>query len=102
MPYVIIFSIRDKNYPLSFAGHTIAEIGCKHAPHPWILSICNSLLSGHAKTALHHLYATKMDNGVACESVNEESGECTTGAAFATCAGFLAIALQNGDNHKRF
>ena len=97
-----VSTIRDKNYPLSFAGHTIAEIGCKHAPHPWILSICNSLLSGYAKTALHHLYATKMDNGVACESVNEESGECTTGAAFATCAGFLAIALQNGDNHKRF
>ena len=26
--------IRDKYYPLSFAGHAIAEIGCKHAPHP--------------------------------------------------------------------
>lgn len=87
--------IRDRNYPLSFADYTIAEIGCKHAPHPWILSICNSLLSGHAETALLHLCATTMDNGVACESVNEESGECTTGAAFATCAGFLAFALLN-------
>lgn len=26
--------IRDKDYPLSFAEHPIAEIGCKHAPHP--------------------------------------------------------------------
>ena len=85
--------IRDESYPLSFAGHSIAEIGCKHAPHPWILSICNSLLSGHRKEALCHLQMTSMDNGVACESVHEDHGDCTTGAAFATCAGFLSFAL---------
>ncbi len=86
--------IRDKEYPLSFAGHKIAEIGCKHAPHPWILSICNSLLSGHREEALQHLQHTLMDNGIACESVHEDTGECVTGAAFATCAGFLAYALS--------
>ncbi len=36
---------------------------------------------------------TNMDNGIACESINEHTGECETGAAFATCAGFLAYAL---------
>ena len=86
--------IRDESYPLSFAGHPVAEIGCKHAPHPWILSICNSLLTGYAEEALRHLQVTKMDNGIACESVHEDTGECTTGAAFATCAGFLAYALM--------
>ena len=86
--------IRNESYPLSFHGHPIAEIGCKHAPHPWILSICNSLLSGHGKEALQHLQHTLMDNGIACESVHEDTGECTTGAAFATCAGFLAYALS--------
>ena len=85
--------IRDESYPLSFAGHPIAEIGCKHAPHPWILSICNSLLSGHADSALLHLSRTTLDNGVACESVNEDTGLCETGEAFATCAGFLSYAL---------
>ena len=85
--------IRDESYPLSFAGHAIAEIGCKHAPHPWISSICNSLLSDHAEGALRHLRRTAMDNGVACESVNEDTGECETGEAFATCAGFLSYAL---------
>ncbi|HPS82461.1 MAG TPA: metal-independent alpha-mannosidase, partial [Candidatus Limiplasma sp.] len=70
-----------------------AEIGCKHAPHPWVLSICNSLLCGHAETALAHLKLTPMDNGVACESVHERTGACVTGEAFATCAGFLAYAL---------
>lgn len=86
--------IRNEQYALSFHGHPIAEIGCKHAPHPWILSICNSLLSGHRKEALQHLQYTLMDNGIACESVHEDTGECTTGAAFATCAGFLAYALS--------
>ena len=88
--------IRDEKYPLSFAGRRIAEIGCKHAPHPWILSACNSLLSGHREEALRHLKATTMDNGLACESVDEDSGLCTTGAAFATCAGFLAFTLIYG------
>ena len=86
--------IRDKEYSLSFAGHAIAEIGCKHAPHPWILSICNSLLAGYTEEAFQHLLATKMDNGIACESVDEDTGKCTTGAAFATCAGFLAYSIS--------
>lgn len=86
--------IRDESYPLSFAGHPIAEIGCKHAPHPWVLSICNSLLSGHADRALAHLRRTRMDNGIACESVNEDTGACETGEAFATCAGFLSYVLD--------
>lgn len=85
--------IRNKDYELSFSGHPIAEIGCKHAPHPWVLSMCNSLLSGHTDTAVEHLNRTKMDNGIACESVNEDNGLCETGAAFATCAGFLSFAL---------
>ena len=85
--------IRDEEYELSFARYPIAEIGCKHAPHPWVLSICNSLLSGHADTALAHLRRTEMDNGLACESVNETTGVCETGEAFATCAGVLAYSL---------
>ena len=89
-----VAKIRDEAYPLSFAGKPIAEIGCLHAPHPWVLSICNSLLSGHAQSALAHLRLTQMDNGVACESIHEVTGECETGEAFATCAGFLAYALH--------
>jgi len=86
--------IRDPQYPYSFAGKPIAEIGCAHAPHPWVLSIANSLLCGHKATAREHLLRTELDNGIACESVHEETGECATGEAFATCAGFLAYALD--------
>ncbi|MCL2052644.1 MAG: glycoside hydrolase family 125 protein [Lachnospiraceae bacterium] len=87
--------IRSADYEYSFAGNPIAEIGCPHAPHPWILSIANSLLCGYEETAFNHLRLTEMDNGIACESVDEKTGECTTGAAFATCAGFLCHAIHS-------
>ncbi|MCE5343533.1 MAG: glycoside hydrolase family 125 protein [Eubacteriales bacterium] len=93
--------IRNRNYSLSFADAPIAEIGCLHAPHPWVLSLCNSLLSGHGDTALAHLRLTRMDNGLACESVNEHTGVCETGEAFATCAGFLAYALYRYCSENR-
>jgi len=86
--------IRSEKYKYSFAESPIAEIGCAHAPHPWVLSIANSLLCGHKESALKHLSLIEMDNGIACESVDESTGECTTGAAFATCAGFLCHALR--------
>lgn len=85
--------IRSSEYRYSFAGKPIAEIGCAHAPHPWVLSMCNSLLAGHKDSALAHLSRTQLNNGIACESVDEYTGECATGEAFATCAGFLAYAL---------
>lgn len=86
--------IRSPDYAYSFAGCEIAEIGCPHAPHPWLLSIGNSLLCGRAESALEHLRRTRLDNGIACESVDEHTGECTTGEAFATCAGFICHALR--------
>lgn len=85
--------IRRRDYPYSFADCPIAEIGCPHAPHPWVLSIANSMLSGRREQAKAHLLLCKMDNGIACESVDEYTGESRTGDAFATCAGFLAYAL---------
>lgn len=85
--------IRSSTYGYSFADSPIAEIGCAHAPYPWILSLCNSLLSGHAEQAFRELEILEMDNGIACESVDPIHGSCMTGAAFATCAGFLCHAL---------
>lgn len=87
--------IRSPDYPYSFASSPIPEIGCPHAPHPWILSLANSLLLGRLSQSLEILARLKMDNLIACESVDENTGECTTGAAFATCAGFLAFALYH-------
>jgi len=86
--------IKRKEYKYSFAECPISDIGCKHAPHPWILSIANSLLCGDKEKAKENLSRCIMDNGIACESVDEYSGECSTGEAFATCAGFLAYAIN--------
>ncbi len=85
--------IRSPAYKYSFSGYPVAEIGCPHAPYPWVLSICNSLLCGHKEQAFRELETLRMDNGIACESVDAVNGECTTGAAFATCAGFLCHAI---------
>lgn len=86
--------IRSPEYEYSFADAPIAEIGCAHAPYPWILSLCNSLLCGHEDQAFRELEIIEMDNGIACESVDSMSGECATGAAFATCAGFLCHSMK--------
>lgn len=86
--------IRSPQYKYSFSDCPIAEIGCPHAPHPWILSIANSLLCGRVSHCLDILQKVKMDNLIACESVDETTGECTTGEAFATCAGFLCYSLR--------
>ena len=86
--------IRSPAYKYSFAGYPIAEIGCPHAPYPWVLSLCNSMLCGHSEQTLGELERIRMDNGIACESVDAVTGECTTGAAFATCAGFLCRAIR--------
>lgn len=81
-------------YRYSFADCPIAAIGCPHAPHPWLLSVANNLLCGRVKPSLAILRAAPMDNGIACESIDEYTGECTTGEAFATCAGFVCYALR--------
>ena len=86
--------IRSPDYEYSFAGQPVAEIGCPHAPYPWVLSICNSLLCGHAEQAWRELEQIRMDNGIACESVDPVGGVCMTGAAFATCAGFLCHSMR--------
>lgn len=69
------------------------ELGCSHADHPWILSVANSLVNGRKKQALDILRRTPLDNGIACESIDEKTGSCMTGAHFATCAGFLSYTI---------
>lgn len=97
-----IKTIRSPKYEYSFAGEPIAEIGCAHAPFPWILSLCNSLLCGFTKQAFNELEIMEMDNGIACESVDPKLGTCTTGAAFATCAGFLCHSMKYATKEEHY
>ncbi|WP_352408769.1 glycoside hydrolase family 125 protein [Lawsonibacter hominis] len=86
--------IRAPNYAHSFAGYPFAEIGCPHAPHPWLLSVANSLLCGRVEGSLDILRRAGMDNGIICESIDEHTGVCATGEAFATCAGFVCHGIR--------
>lgn len=86
--------IRSPDYAYSFAGCEFADIGCAHAPHPWLLSVANSLLSGGEERAISILRRAFLDNGIVCESIDEHTGECATGEHFATAAGFVCHALR--------
>lgn len=86
--------IRSPEYRYSFVGFPFAEIGCPHAPHPWLLSVANSLLCGRTGHSTDILKQAAMDNGIACESIDETTGQSATGEAFATCAGFVCHALR--------
>ena len=85
--------IHSSEYPYSFQGKPFEEVGCSHAPHPWVLAAVNSLLAGDQVKAGGFFRRARMDAGVACESVDEETGGCASGEAFATCAGFVAHGL---------
>lgn len=86
--------ILNKSYKYSFSGTPFGAIGCEHAPHPWILSLANNLRVFHDDDSLNKLLKAQMDDGIACESIDEYTGVCTTGEAFATCAGYLSFALM--------
>lgn len=84
--------IRSPDNPHFHADTPFAEAGSLHAPGPWPLAACNDIL------ALDHggvdfLRHAPMDNGFCCETVDPRTGQATTGAAFASAAGFLAHAL---------
>ena len=66
---------------------------CEHSPFPWVLSLCYELINGNHQHALELLSQAGLDNGIACETIDPLTGWVKTGAAFATCAGFLAHSL---------
>ncbi|MFZ5815043.1 MAG: glycoside hydrolase family 125 protein [Bacillota bacterium] len=86
--------IRSPEYRHAFTGTPFEELGCTHAEHPWILSAANSLLMPMRRERARWLIThAPMDNGIACEAIDEQTGEVRTGAAFATCAGYLSYAI---------
>ena len=92
--------INDASYEYSFSGCPFAAVGCAHAPHPWVLSLINEFKVFRSSDALEKLLMAPMDEKIACESIDENTGEAATGRAFATCAGFLACALMEALDEK--
>lgn len=88
--------IYSEHNPFAYLQGRIKGMGGVHAQAPWVLGACNSLLAGRTKEGLEFFRLSHMDNGYACETVNQEDGSLHTGAAFATCAGFVAYSLIKG------
>lgn len=86
--------IRSNNNKYFHQGKSFEEAGSLHAGNPWPLSACNDLLSCNVG-AIDFFSRAEMDNGFFCETIDPETGRLTTGAAFASGAGFLANALMN-------
>ncbi len=82
--------IHSPHNPDHIAGSAFGDVGCPHAPWPWVLSWANGLLTGREVGSV----VPAMDGGLACESVDPVTGRVKTGPAFATAAGFLGHALR--------
>ncbi|MGH4039178.1 MAG: glycoside hydrolase family 125 protein [Sphaerochaeta sp.] len=91
-------TILSEDYKYSFSDKPFGAIGCEHAKHPWILSLANLFRVQKSEDTLQKLLKAQMDDGLACESIDEYSGVSTTGDAFATCAGYLSYSLMVGKN----
>ena len=85
--------IHAEHNPHSYLDGRFKEVGCPHSEHPFVMGVFNSLLCGRATEVTDILLHAPLDAGVACEAFDRNSGVVKTGAAFATCAGFLAYAM---------
>lgn len=86
--------IRSSNNRYFYLDNNFEEAGSLHAENPWPLAACNDLLACNAG-AVDFFKRVEMDNGFFCESIDSKTGKVSTGAAFASAAGFLAYALAN-------
>lgn len=82
--------LRD-GYPYTFAG-AFPGAGTPHFPYPSGFDLANRLLDDDPADgdALAQLVRTPMDQGLACESWDPDTGVVRTGAAMASMAGLLA------------
>ncbi len=85
--------IRSFNNKYFHQGCNYEEAGSMHAENPWPMGACNDLLACKAGGE-DFLKRAEMDNGFFCESIHPETGRVSTGAAFASGAGFLAWAIK--------
>lgn len=91
--------IRSNNNRFFRHGDNFEEAASIHANNPWPLGACNDLLAFNAG-AVDFFRRAEMDNGFFCESVDPASGLVSTGAAFASAAGFFAYALKNRNRQE--
>ena len=89
--------ILSRDNPYRYSDGPFPGLGCPHAKHPFVMGLFNALLGGRperVREAEGVLLRAPLDTGLACEAFDRQTGEVKTGAAFATCAGFLGYAMD--------
>jgi len=77
--------------------------GSAHFPFPAVFDLANRLLTDPDPAVLDVVREAPLDHGLACESIDPQTGVVRTGAAMASLAGFLAWALwARARGHRRF
>jgi len=77
--------------PYHFKGRFEGN-GNEHAENPHVFHICNKLLTD-PDFPIDYIADIPLDDGLACESYDKDTGLVSTGAAFASAAGFLAYSI---------
>ena len=85
--------IGSEHNPYGPGSGRFATPTCAHAEHPWLLAIGNALVRGDDRW-LELLPEVPLDHGLACETIDAHTGLPRTGLGFATCAGWLAHAID--------
>ena len=65
----------------------------RHVGHPWTHYFCNTVIAGIEPVA--ELNRIPMDNGMACETIDENSGKCLTGLHFPGASGYYVTARMH-------
>ena len=59
-----------------------------------VIAVVNGLYTARREQSLDFLRRAHLDDLIACESVDPETGRATGGKAFASCAGYMAFGLR--------
>lgn len=63
----------------------------RHVPHPWIHHFASLLLYGDPRGLM--LRNAPLDSGLACETIDVNTGVCLTGIHFPGASGFMSYAM---------
>ena len=86
--------IHSEDNPVSGIGKTFGAAQTDARRGPFLLGVINDLLTDRKDSALEFLRDACLDDGIACQKVDPETGGSVGGPAYASCAGFLAYALR--------
>ncbi|MCE5313647.1 MAG: glycoside hydrolase family 125 protein [Armatimonadota bacterium] len=90
--------IHSEHNTMSGKGNTFEAPLTQDGSGPSVVGVIIDLLTGRSAQALDFLKRAELDDGIACATVDCETGIARNGMAFASCAGYLAFGLRTALN----